>query len=577
MDRRTFLRASATTGVAALLAACAAPTPTAGPTIVPAAAPTTAPATGAAKPAGTAVKLPTYQPPANAPKPDFSGSPDGIVEPGYVNWPSTTFQSVKQPPGDGSDVSIFLNIPGAPPPQVDQNPAWQAWNKALNANLIFQFYPFADLAPRFATLIAGNELPDIINTLVRQDITLTPELLAAKAADLTPFVSGDAIKDYPNLAALPTRSWLGMIFDNKIYGVPVPTPYGQFFWWPFIHQELLDETGVGQPKTTDEYKKLMVDLTRPQKNQYGILSQAGYQYSYDMNTGNGWYPSMFGAPNLWSVDANGKFTHTFETDAYRQALAFDADLFKAGVFHPDTSNLNVVTAATAFEARQGALVVTGLRPDFWDIRGTPAEPLQPPPKINLLTPPAAQGVKAQYYNGRPAFAISFLKKAPEARIKMLLRVLDYIAAPFGSDEYLVVRYGVKGRDWEPDANGNPILTKTGQTDFASITTGTVGFLSTAAGTYQVLYSSADPGFAKRIQDYQKILAPMSTEDASIGLFSAQQASKGVPLIQSFGEGITDMVTGRRPASDLDGLVSAWRSGGGSTIRSEYEKAYAATH
>ena len=68
---------------------------------------------------------------------------------------------------------------------------------------------------------------------------------------------------------------------------------------------------------------------------------------------------MFGAPNLWSVDSNGKFTHMWETDAYKQALAFDADLFKAGVFHPDSSNLNVVTAATAFEARQGAFVVTG--------------------------------------------------------------------------------------------------------------------------------------------------------------------------------------------------------------------------
>ena len=40
-----------------------------------------------------------------------------------------------------------------------------------------------------------------------------------------------------------------------------------------------------------------------------------------------------------------------------------------------------------------------------------------------------------------------------------------------------------------------------------------------------------------------------------------QASKGVPLIQTFGEGITDIVTGRRPMSDFDGLVSAWKSGG----------------
>ena len=569
LSRRGFLRRTVGTGAvlgaSALIAACSA-----SPSAPAAPASTSVRSTGV-KP----VTLPAYQPPANLPAPDFTGSADGVVEPGFVNWPKTTYQSVKQPPGDGSEVSIFLNLPGAPPPAVDQNPAWQAWNKALNVKLTFQFYAFADLAPKFGTLIAGNDLPDIIGTLVRQDIPLTPELLAAKATDLTPYVSADAIKDYPNLAALPTRSWKGMIFDNKIYGVPVPTPYGQFFWWPLIHQELLDTAGVGQPKTPDDYKKVMVQLTRPQQNQYGSLTQAGYQYSYDMNTGNGWYPSMFGAPNLWAVDSSGKFTNVWETDAYKQALAFTVDLFKAGVFHPDSSNLNVVTAAIAFEARQGAFVLTGLRPDFWDIRGTAAEGLQPAANVNLLTPPAAPGLKPQYFNGRPAFSIAFLKKAPEARVKMLLHVLDYIAAPFGSEEFLLINYGVKGRDWEPDANGNPITTKTGQIDMAGITTGAVSFLSTLTGRYQVLYSAADPGFAKRLQDFQKILAPVGVEDASLGLYSATQATKGVTLIQPFGDGITDIVTGRRPLSDLAGLVQAWTSAGGNTIRKEYEAAYAA--
>jgi putative aldouronate transport system substrate-binding protein len=559
----------AVAGAAALLAACG------GNAISPSTP--TAPAI-AAKPAGAkTVTLPAFHPPPSAPAPDFAGSPDGVVEPGYVNWPKTTFQSVKQAPGDGSDVSIFLNLPGGPPPPPDQNPAWQAWNKGLNVKLRFQFYAFADLAPKFGTLIAGNDLPDIIGTLVRQDIPLTPELFAAKATDLTPYVSGDAIKDYPNLAALRTRSWKSMVFDNKIYGVPVPTPYSQFFWWPVIHQELLDAQGISQPKTTDDYKKLMVDLTRPQQNQYAILSQGGYQYSYDMNTGNGWYPAMFGAPNLWAVDSGGKFTHTWETDGYKQALAFAVDLYKAGVFHPDTANLNVVTAAQAFQARRGALVVTGLRPDFWDIRGTAAEALQPPPNVNLLTPPAAPGFKPQYYNGRPAFSIAFLKQAPETRIKMLLRVLDYIAAPFGSEEYLLINYGVKGRDWEPDSNGNPITTKTGQADMAGISTGAVSFLSTLTGRYEVLYSPADLSFAKRIQSFQKILAPLSVEDASLGLYSSTQARKGVGLIQPFGDGVTDIVTGRRPLADLDGLVKDWRSGGGDASRSDYEKAYAAAH
>src|SRR5919202_1318511 len=158
---------------------------------------------------------------------------------------------------------------------------------------------------------------------------------------------------------------------------------------------------------------------------------------------------------------------------------------------------------------------------------------------------------------------------------MLLRVLDYIAAPFGSEEYLLINYGVKGRDWMPDDNGNPITTKTGQVDMGGISTGAVSFLSTLTGRYQVLYSPADPGFAKRIQDFQKILAPISVEDATLGLYSATQAKKGVGLIQPFGDGITDIVAGRRSLSDLDGLVSAWKSAGGDASRAEFEQAYAA--
>src|SRR4030088_1230583 len=159
VSRRGLLRmtagSGALAGATALLAACGGSYP---------GSPSSqgAPANSMAKSSGaSAVALPAFQPPASAPPPDFPGSADGVVEPGYVNWPKTTYQSVKQAPGDGSQVSVFLNIPGAPPPPMDQNPAWQAWNNALNVKLSFQFYAFADLAPKFATLVAGNELPDI--------------------------------------------------------------------------------------------------------------------------------------------------------------------------------------------------------------------------------------------------------------------------------------------------------------------------------------------------------------------------------------------------------------------------------
>ena len=33
------------------------------------------------------------------------------------------------------------------------------------------------------------------------------QILQTQAADLSPYLSGDAVKDYPNLAAIPTFSW----------------------------------------------------------------------------------------------------------------------------------------------------------------------------------------------------------------------------------------------------------------------------------------------------------------------------------------------------------------------------------
>ena len=54
------------------------------------------------------------------------------------------------------------------------------------------------------------------------------QFLDAKMQDLTPFLSGDAIKDYPNLAAHPTGVWRTTVYSNKIYGVG--DPLAPFFW-----------------------------------------------------------------------------------------------------------------------------------------------------------------------------------------------------------------------------------------------------------------------------------------------------------------------------------------------------------
>src|ERR1051325_4628620 len=80
------------------------------------------------------------------------------------------------------------------------------------------------------TLIAGNELPDILYIATPGAIIPQfPAFLKAKMADLTPYLSGDAVKEYPNLANFPSIAWKQVIYNNAIYGVPVPYPL--YLWY----------------------------------------------------------------------------------------------------------------------------------------------------------------------------------------------------------------------------------------------------------------------------------------------------------------------------------------------------------
>src|SRR5882672_1440637 len=68
-----------------------------------------APSAPAASSAGAVgrVKLPTSVAVANLPKPDLPGTPDGLVVPGYLRYPSSLVKSVAQPPGKGGDVNAL--------------------------------------------------------------------------------------------------------------------------------------------------------------------------------------------------------------------------------------------------------------------------------------------------------------------------------------------------------------------------------------------------------------------------------------------------------------------------------------
>jgi hypothetical protein len=79
-------------------------------------------------------------------------------------------------------------------------------------------------------------------------------------ADLTPHLSGESLKAYPNLALFPPDIWQRSAFNKKIVGVPRPRL--RAIGGLSFRDDWGKKLGNPRPKTTDELLKLMRDFTK---------------------------------------------------------------------------------------------------------------------------------------------------------------------------------------------------------------------------------------------------------------------------------------------------------------------------
>jgi putative aldouronate transport system substrate-binding protein len=534
----------------------------AAPTTPAAAAPTTAAAAApAAAKATAALKLPTYTPLAGI-KPDLPASPDGMVDPAFVNYPAAPIKAVQDTPGHGGEMSAVTWITTPAPTPMDSNTLWQAVNQALGTTLKINIVAQADYATTLPTVLAGDDLPDIVYISPTVVIPQLPTFLKSKMADLTPYLSGDAIKDYPNLANIPTIAWRQMVFDNTLYGIPCHNSL--YLWAHWVQQDLLDAEGLARPKNADDYKQLAVRFTRPDQSLFGL----GVENNVGMGMTNGWIPGIFGAPNGWALDQKtGKLTNSLETDQYRAAVSYARDLWAVHAYDPDALNYNLVSARNQFAARRFLF-----RMDAWmvasDLFWSAAAKRVPPgnPQVMGLFP-AKDGGTPTYWTTNALLGYSVIKKASPERIKEVLGVLNWLASPLGTQEYLLKTYGVKGTHWNPDDSGNPVLTDRGKADatvpFHYLTRGPAAF-----------YWPQTPKNTPIMHDTQNAIYPYLSIDPTIGYYSPTNASKLPGLTRDLSDRLNDIVVGRQPFEAFDQAIKAWRDSGGDQIRTEFEQAIA---
>lgn len=529
LNRRNFLGAAGLATASVGLASCSR-----GPK----------PGSGTAADSAT-LKLPTYKEFTGA-SPDFPGNAEGLQS-GFKKLPNPV-ASTKGPPLKGRVTALSQTFDTVAPGMKD-NPYWQRLNKALGGELDVQIVTGDDYPAKFATVLASDDLPDLMWVPPNQGIPNVGAMLEAKFQDLTKYFSGDAVLEYPNLAALKTESWKTAVVGGKIWGAPIPsTPFGQVM---FGNKAVWAEVGGLQCTSGAEFMDKVKQLNNPKGNRYA-LEPAYINFIHMISQ---WH----GVLNNWMATGDGKLVNRLETEQFKASVDFAAQLFKAGVFYPDANITDAVPRVAS--GSLAALVEVGPHASakFRDVKADA--------ETEILIPFAFESGMTPIYNmGYGTVGFTAFKKAEESKIKELLALMDWMSAPFGTTEYLKKNYGTQGQDFTPDADGNPVLNAAGLKNVPGVRSA----LNIMSSPENVLFF---PGYADSIEyvhQQEEKLLKMGWRNATAGTYSDANTKIGPAAKTALDDKVIDIVTGRAPISELDAAVARWRKDAGDTIRKEYE-------
>jgi putative aldouronate transport system substrate-binding protein len=549
MSRRGFLTAAAgTVGAAAaqpLLAACGT-----------SAAPVK---TGAASGTQLSQILPHYQA-SSLVKPDFP-SVNGS-SPAYLNYPTNLVQTVSSTPGSGGSYTGITPLWGTIP--AADNPFDQAVNKALGATLSVSPANGNNYQTILPQLFSGNKLPDWIQVPTFWAPPLNfGEAAATRLADLTPYLAGSKISQYPNLAAIFTSGWQAGIWDDKLYGFPsYPTTFN-YGYQLYYRADLLDKLGIGTPsiKSIDDLWNLAKEVNNPKAKRWAMGDIFGYLYQ------------PYNYPN-WLLDDKGNVITRYESPAIIEAMNWMAKAVKAGFVHPDQVAGNFGNGVTEFYAGQMVIVSDGS--GAWNAadaqKGQAANKGYTRASFDFFTA-TGSGTPQMPLEAATAWT-SYLNKSLSAKqIHEVLSIANYLAAPFGSVEYNLLNYGVEGVDYTMTSTG-PKLTAAG-TNYAGSSVSTYNFLVSANNTtYNAGYpevTKASANWAQRNAQYG--YRPLDYELNVSVPNSLSSANAFTPFTQQDSI-MEEVVRGHSSIADYQSTVATWRRNGGDKLKAFYAGVFA---
>ncbi|MDT0609558.1 extracellular solute-binding protein [Streptomyces lancefieldiae] len=461
--------------------------------------------------------------------------------------------SVPEKLGKGGKVTVMSPFWGSPP--KGDNAYYKAMNDLIGVDVVWQNQDGNTYDQKLGAVLASSEVPDLVVVPGWNMTGKIPSAIIGKFADLGPYLSGDAVKEYPNLAAIPTDAWQRSIFGGKLRGLPMPSSYVSGIV-PLYRQDIFEKEGYEVPRSCDEFMALAKEATNARAKRWACLDMKWTAFNaFGVLSGN--------EKSLGWNQVDGKLVYRIETEEYLEALEWTRKLFAAGVVHPDAKlgKSNAADPGPKFAA--GEFLIYNQDMSQWWSRTAEQATQNPEFKIWGMDFFGHAGGNPTLWAQNPASIFAFVnKKASESVIRDVLAVANVTAAPYGTKEYMATNYGVEGTHYTVK-DGVPTKTDQGNLDVMN------AYVMVASPAATIAHPDY-PEVAKGQVEWQQRMGAFTKKPTFYGMQITEPA-RWTNLSNDFEQLEDDIVRGRKKIGDMQQAVSDWRSKGGDELRDWYKK------
>ncbi|MET7656209.1 MULTISPECIES: Tat pathway signal sequence domain protein [unclassified Streptomyces] len=496
--------------------------------------------------------LPAYVA-SNVVTPDFpakNGSAMGFTAKLDVD---TLKASVPKKLGSGGKVTIMSPFWGSPP--KGDNSYYTSMNALIGADVQWRNQDGNTYDQKLGAVLASSDVPDVVVVPGWNMMGKIPSAIISKFADLGPYLSGDKVKEFPNLAAIPSDAWQRSIFGGKLMGLPMPAPYVQNIV-PLYRKDVFDKQGYEVPRSADEFMALCKDITNARAKRWAC----GDMKWTAMNT----FGVISGGEKAlsWTV-VDGKLLHRMETPEYLEALEWTRKLFAAGYVHPDFKLGKSQATDPAPKFAAGEFLIWNNDISGWYGQQASQATQNPEFKIWGMDIWNHDGGDPTLWAANPAGIFAFVnKKASESVIRDVLAVANVTAAPYGTKEWMMTNYGVEGTHYTLK-DGVPVKNDKGNNEVLN------AYVMVASPAATIAHPDL-PDYTKGMVEWQQRVGSFTKKSSFWGL-QITEPSRYTNLSNDFEQLEDDIARGHKKIGDMQQAISEWKKKGGDQLRDWYQK------